>query len=228
MLMNVGDKPVFSKNGLLTTVAWGKNGEVKYALEGSVFVAGAAIQWLRDEMCLVKTAQETEALASSVEDTNGVYFVPAFVGLGAPYWDPYARGIIIGLTRGANRNHIVRATLESLGYQTKDLADAMIADCGGEIPSLKVDGGAAANNFILQFQADILNCQVIRPMCIETTSLGAAYLAGLATGYWKDEEDILSNMKIDCIFEPSMDDKKRNELLSDWKKAVCRSKSWIE
>ncbi len=228
MLMNVGEKPVFSQNGLLTTVAWGKNGEVKYALEGSVFVAGAAIQWLRDEMCLVKNAKDTENLAFSVEDTNGVYFVPAFVGLGAPYWDPYARGTIIGLTRGANKRHIVRATLESLAYQTKDLADAMVADCGAEIPSLKVDGGAAANNFILQFQSDILNCQVIRPSCIETTSLGAAYLAGLATGYWKDENDILKNMSIDCIFEPSMDDEKRNELIANWEKAVSRSKAWID
>ncbi len=228
MLMNTGEKPVFSENGLLTTIAWGKDGKVKYALEGSVFVAGAAIQWLRDEMGLIKNAADSEKCAMSVEDTNGVYFVPAFVGLGAPYWDPYARGNIIGITRGANKNHIIRATLEALAYQTKDLADAMACDCLACLKSLKVDGGASANNFIMQFQSDILNCQVIRPVCIETTSLGAAYLAGLATGYWKDENDIISNFAIDKTFEPTMDDYKRVELISNWKKAVNRAQNWIE
>lgn len=226
MLMNTGDKPVFSQNGLLTTIAWGLDGEIKYALEGSVFVAGAAVQWLRDEMGIVKTSAETEAMAMSVEDTKGVFFVPGFVGLGAPYWDPYARGLIIGLTRETNKNHVVRATLEALGYQTKELADAMASDCKADIKALKVDGGAAANNFILQFQSDIMNTEVIRPSCIETTSLGAAYLAGLATGYWKDKEDIIQNFLVDRKFTPSMEDDKRDRLVKDWKRAVERSKDW--
>ena len=185
LLMNTGEKPVMSQNGLLTTVAWGADGKVNYALEGSVFVCGAAIQWLRDELSILDRASDSEAMALSVEDSAGVYVVPAFVGLGAPYWDPYARGAIFGLTRGANKNHLVRATLESLAYQCHDLLEAMSSDLGRELSGLRVDGGACANDFLMQFQSDILQKEVLRPQCIETTSLGAAYLAGLAAGYWK-------------------------------------------
>ena len=228
LLMNTGDKMIQSHNGLVTTIAIGLNGKVEYALEGSIFIGGASVQWLRDELKLVTESSDTEYFARKVKDSAGVYVVPAFVGLGAPYWDPYARGNIIGITRGANKNHIIRATLEALAYQTKDLADAMACDCLACLKSLKVDGGASANNFIMQFQSDILNCQVIRPVCIETTSLGAAYLAGLATGYWKDENDIISNFAIDKTFDPTMDDYKRVELISNWKKAVNRAQNWIE
>jgi glycerol kinase len=226
LLMNTGTKPVFSQNGLITTIAWGINGVIHYALEGSVFVAGAAIQWLRDEMKLVDHAADTEWMAEKVKDTNGVYLVPAFVGLGAPYWDPYARGTIVGLTRGANRFHIVRATLESLAYQSSDVLAVMEENSGIKLTALKVDGGACANNFLMQFQADIINVPVKRPVSIETTALGAAYLAGLATGYWKNREVILENWQISRVFEPSMDDSVRRELLKGWKKAVKTSFGW--
>ena len=228
MLMNTGEKPVFSKNGLLTTIAWGLDGKVHYALEGSVFVAGAAIQWLRDEVGLIKNSPESEEFAMRVSDTNGVYFVPAFVGLGAPYWDPYARGSLVGLTRGANANHIVRATLESLAYQTKDLSDAMISDLNSDMPEMKVDGGAAANNFLLQFQSDILNRNVVRPVSIETTSLGAAYLAGLYTGYWKDQADVLENFRVEKVFKSNMTEDHREGLLKGWHKAVKTTMNWMK
>ena len=226
LLMNTGENPVYSKNGLVTTVAWGIDGNVNYALEGSVFVAGAAIQWLRDELEIIGSSPESERLALSVPDTGGVYIVPAFAGLGAPYWDPYARGAIFGLTRGANKCHLTRATLESLAYQTNDLLEAMREDIGYELSSLQVDGGACANNFLMQFQADITARPVKRPECIETTSLGAAYLAGLATGYWSDMDDIIENLKIDREFLPSMNDDKRNGLLAGWKKAVRCVLEW--
>ena len=226
LLMNTGESPVYSKNGLVTTIAWGIDGKVNYALEGSVFVAGAAIQWLRDELEIIGSSPESERLALSVPDTGGVYIVPAFAGLGAPYWDPYARGAIFGLTRGANKCHLTRATLESLAYQTNDLLEAMREDIGYELSSLQVDGGACANNFLMQFQADITARPVKRPECIETTSLGAAYLAGLATGYWSDMDDIIENLKIDREFLPSMNDDKRNGLLAGWKKAVRCVLEW--
>ena len=226
LLMNTGESPVYSKNGLVTTIAWGIDGKVNYALEGSVFVAGAAIQWLRDELEIIGSSPESERLALSVPDTGGVYIVPAFAGLGAPYWDPYARGAIFGLTRGANKCHLTRATLESLAYQTNDLLAAMREDIGYELSSLQVDGGACANNFLMQFQADITARPVKRPECIETTSLGAAYLAGLATGYWSDMDDIIENLKIDREFLPSMNDDKRNGLLAGWKKAVRCVLEW--
>lgn len=228
LLLNTGEKPVYSENGLLTTIAWGLDGKVNYALEGSVFVCGAAIQWLRDELSLMKNSAESELMALSVADANGVYVVPAFVGLGAPYWDPYARGAIFGLTRGANKNHLVRATLESLAYQASDLLGAMASDLGKELVSLKVDGGACANNFLMQFQSDILGKDVLRPQCIETTSLGAAYLAGLATGYWKNQDDVLENWQIDRTFTPSMADEQRQTLLSGWKKALERTIGWAK
>lgn len=226
LLVNTGEKPVFSKNGLVTTIAWGLDGKVNYALEGSVFVCGAAIQWLRDEINILEKSSDSEAMAMAVEDSCGLIVVPAFVGLGAPYWDPYARGAVMGITRGANKNHLVRATLESLAYQTRDLIDAMTDDLGTRITSLKVDGGACSNNFLMQFQSDILNCTVKRPVCVETTSLGAAYLAGLAVGYWENKEDVVHNWQTDRIFEPSMEDEKREELLKEWKKAVSRVRDW--
>lgn len=228
LLMNTGEKPVMSQNGLLTTVAWGADGKVNYALEGSVFVCGAAIQWLRDELSVLDRASDSEAMALSVEDSAGVYVVPAFVGLGAPYWDPYARGAIFGLTRGANKNHLVRATLESLAYQCHDLLEAMSSDLGRELSGLRVDGGACANDFLMQFQSDILQKEVLRPQCIETTSLGAAYLAGLAAGYWKSKEDVLENWQIDRKFTPAMDGALRNEKLTGWNRAVGRSLSWAK
>ena len=220
LLMNTGEKPVASKNGLVTTIAWGLNGKVEYALEGSIFVAGAAIQWLRDEMGLVENSPASERYARMVEDTNGVYMVPAFVGLGAPYWDPYARGAIVGLTRGANRNHVIRATLESLAYQTWDVLHAMEADSGIRLDSLKVDGGACANDFLMQFQADIIRSEVRRPVCIETTALGAAYLAGLATGYWDSQDDVKANWQVSGSFVPQMDAKLAQEKLDGWHAAV--------
>ncbi len=228
LLLNTGDKPVYSENGLLTTIAWGLDGKVNYALEGSIFVCGAAIQWLRDEMEIISNSPESERMATQVEDSNGVYVVPAFVGLGAPYWDPYARGAVLGLTRGANKCHMVRATLESMAYQTKDLIDVMVKDTGEELVDLKVDGGACANNFLMQFQSDILGKAVLRPQCIETTSLGAAYFAGLATGYWSSTADILENWQIDREFEPDMNDDKRSELLAGWKKAVNCVLGWAK
>ena len=228
LLLNTGDKPVYSENGLLTTIAWGLDGKVNYALEGSIFVCGAAIQWLRDEMEIINNSPESEYMATQVDDSNGVYVVPAFVGLGAPYWDPYARGAVLGLTRGANKYHMVRATLESMAYQTKDLIDVMVKDTGDELVDLKVDGGACANNFLMQFQSDILGKSVLRPQCIETTSLGAAYFAGLATGYWSSTDDILENWQIDREFEPDMKDDKRTELLAGWKKAVDCVLGWAK
>ncbi|MCX7695101.1 MAG: glycerol kinase GlpK [Caloramator sp.] len=226
MLMNTGEKPVRSKNGLLTTIAWGVDGRVEYALEGSIFIAGAVIQWLRDELRMIKTAADSEEYATSVEDSNGVYVVPAFVGMGAPYWDMYARGTIVGLTRGAKKEHIIRAALESMAYQTMDVLKAMEEDSGISLSALKVDGGAVANNFLMQFQSDILNVAVYRPKIIETTALGAAYLAGLAVGYWKDKEEILNNWAVDRRFEPNMDEEKRAKLIKGWHKAVKRALDW--
>ena len=209
MLMNTGEEPIMSQNGMLTTIAWGIGGRIQYALEGSVFMAGAAIQWLRDELQIIEKAADSEACALAVEDNGGVYMVPAFVGLGAPHWDPYARGMITGISRGTNRNHIIRATLESLAYQTCDVLNAMANDAETELTSLKVDGGACANNFLMQFQADMIRTTVQRPQCIETTALGAAYLAGLAVNYWKDTEEIKANHRIDRVFEPNMKEEQR-------------------
>lgn len=220
MLMNTGTSPVNSHNGLVTTIAWGVDDKVEYALEGSIFVAGAAVQWLRDELGLIHDAAESEVLAKSVPDANGCYVVPAFVGLGAPYWDQYARGAIVGLTRGVNRNHIVRATLESIAYQVNDVLMAMQEDSGMPITSLRVDGGACDNDFLMQFQADILNTSVVRPYCIETTAMGAAYLAGLAVGYWRSKEEILANHVIAAEFKPQMGQAKRESLLQGWHNAV--------
>ena len=226
MLMNTGEKPVFSKNGLVTTIAWGLDGKVEYALEGSIFVAGAAIQWLRDELKLIDSAAESERLAQMVSDTNGCYVVPAFTGLGAPHWDQYARGAIVGLTRGVNRYHIIRATLDSLCYQTQDVLRAMEADSGISLAVLKVDGGASANQYLMQSQADIAGVPVERPCCVETTAMGAAYLAGLAVGYWKDKEDVKKNRSVDCIFKPSLGEENRLEMVSGWNQAVKRSYNW--
>ena len=220
MLMNTGEKPVASKNGLVTTIAWGVDGKVEYALEGSIFVAGAAIQWLRDQLGLIRDSAESEVLAKAVPDTNGCYMVPAFVGLGAPHWDQYARGAIVGLTRGTNRNHIVRATLESLAYQVTDVLKAMEEDSGIKLGTLAVDGGACANDFLMQFQADIINTVVARPKTIETTAMGAAYLAGLAVGYWQSKEEIKTNHIIAKEFTPDMEEAHRGKLLDGWKKAV--------
>lgn len=220
MLMNTGTAPVNSHNGLVTTIAWGVDDKVEYALEGSIFVAGAAVQWLRDELGLIRDAAESEVLAKSVPDANGCYVVPAFVGLGAPYWDQYARGAIVGLTRGVNRNHIVRATLESIAYQVNDVLMAMQEDSAMPITSLRVDGGACDNDFLMQFQADILNTSVVRPYCIETTAMGAAYLAGLAVGYWRSKDEILANHVIAAEFKPQMGQAKRESLLQGWHNAV--------
>lgn len=228
MLMNTGEKAVESKNGLLTTIAWGIDGKVEYALEGSIFIAGAAIQWLRDELRMLKNAADSEAYATAVEDTNGVYVVPAFVGLGAPHWDQYARGAVLGLTRGAKKEHLVRATLESLAYQTYDVLKAMEEDSGISLQALKVDGGACANNFLMQFQSDILGAQVDRPEVIETTALGAAYLAGLAVGYWANQDEVRKNWAISKNFFPAMTEEKREKLLKGWHKAVQRALDWEE
>lgn len=226
MLMNTGEKAIESQNGLLTTIAWGVDGKVEYALEGSIFVAGAAIQWLRDELKLIDKASDSEAYAEEVEDTNGVYMVPAFVGLGAPHWDQYARGTIVGLTRGAKKAHLIRATLESLAYQTYDVLKAMQDDSGIELAALRVDGGACANNFLMQFQADILGVQVYRPEIIETTALGAAYLAGLAVGYFSNKEEVSKNWALSRSFTPRISNEKREELLCGWHEAVKRSLGW--
>ena len=228
LLMNTGEKPVFSRNGLVTTIAWGLNGKVTYALEGSIFVAGAAIQWLRDEMHLIDSAPDTEWIAGRVKDTNGCYVVPAFTGLGAPYWDQYARGCIVGITRGVNKYHIVRATLESLAYQTNDVIKAMEADSGIHLAGLKVDGGASANNFLMQCQADVIQEQVLRPLCIETTAMGAAYLAGLAVGFWKNLEEVRLNWKTDRVFIPVMEKEDRDKRLRGWHKAVQYSFNWAK
>ena len=228
MLMNTGNKIVESKNGLLTTIAWGIDGNVKYALEGSIFIGGASIQWLRDELRVLYDAGQSEFYAQSVKDSNGVYVVPAFAGIGAPYWDMYARGSIMGLTRGVNRAHLVRATLESIAYQVKDVLNAMQEDSGLNLKSLKVDGGASSNNFLMQFQSDILDVNIYRPKVTETTALGAAYLAGLAVGFYKDKEEIKSSLVIDKEFIPDMSDAKRKLLYKGWKKAVSRSLLWAK
>ena len=228
MLMNTGTKRVPSTNGLLTTIAWGVDGKVEYALEGSIFVAGAAVQWLRDELKLIENAAQSEELATAVPDTNGVYVVPAFVGLGAPYWDMYARGTIVGLTRGAGRNHLVRATLESIAYQTRDVLKAMQDDSGITLKALKVDGGAVANNFLMQFQSDILGVPVDRPMVTETTAMGAAFLAGLAVGFWKDKAEIAAKWNVDRTFKPAMDATLREKKYAGWQRAVERSRKWEE
>ena len=228
LLMNTGETPVRSENGLLTTIAASTEGELQYALEGSVFVAGAAIQWLRDELRMIRSAPQSEEYASAVEDTDGVYVVPAFTGLGAPYWNPYARGMIVGLTRGTAKEHFIRATLESLAYQTLDVLKAMEEDSGIHLDSLKVDGGACANNFLMQFQADITNKEVLRPECIETTALGAAYLAGIAVGFWKDKEDIRRNWSLERTFAPSMPQERREAKLKGWKRAVRCAVSYAQ
>ena len=226
LLMNTGEKAVESDHGLLTTIAVGLDGKVQYALEGSVFVAGAAIQWLRDELGLIKTAAQSEEDCLAVEDTNGAYVVPAFTGLGAPYWDQYARGTIVGLTRGTGKEHLIRATVESLAYQVSDIIDAMEQDSGIHLNAVKVDGGACANNFLMQFQADILNTEVARPKCIETTALGAAYLAGLGVGYWENQKDVCENWALERTFLPEMEELRREKLLRGWKKAVKCSFGW--
>ena len=228
LLMNTGEKPIFSQNGLVTTIGWGLKGKVHYALEGSIFVAGAAIQWLRDELQFIKSAAESEFLARQVPDTNGCYVVPAFTGLGAPHWDAYARGAVLGLTRGVNKNHIVRATLDSIAYQTNDVLSAMEADSGIKLSALKVDGGAAANNYLVQTQADISGAPVLRPKCVETTAMGAAYLAGLAVGYWKDQGEICRNWAVDRRFEPEIEETSREKLVSGWKKAVKCTMGWAK
>lgn len=228
MLMNTGEQPVYSKNGLVTTIAWGLDGKVTYALEGSIFVAGAAIQWLRDEMRMVDSSPDSEYMAKKVDDTNGCYVVPAFTGLGAPHWDQYARGAIVGLTRGVNKYHIIRATLESLAYQTNDVLKAMRADSGIDLAALKVDGGASANNLLMQIQADLINAPVHRPKCVETTAMGAAYLAGLAVGYWASKEDVIKNWAIDRVFDPEIGEEERTQRLKGWDKAVKCSFGWAK
>ncbi len=228
LLMNTGKEPVTSQNGLVTTIAWGLNNEITYALEGSIFVAGAAIQWLRDEMRLIESSVDSEYYAKKVHDTNGCYVVPAFTGLGAPYWDPYARGMIIGLTRGVNKNHIIRATLESMAYQVNDVIRAMEADANVSLGQLKVDGGACANNLLCQMQTDICRAPVLRPKCVETTAMGAAYLAGLATGYWQDQEEIRANWQLDKLFTPVMTLAQSQKQIAGWKKAVARCRNWAK
>ena len=228
LLMNTGKTPVFSENGLVTTIAWGMNGEVEYALEGSIFVAGAALQWLRDELRLIDSAPDSEYMARKVPDTNGCYVVPAFTGLGAPHWDQYARGAIVGLTRGVNKYHIIRATLDSLCYQTHDVLRAMEADSGIRLTALKVDGGASANNYLMQTQSDIIDAPVQRPRCVETTAMGAAYLAGLAVGYWKDREDVRKNWAIERTFTPNISEEQRGKRLHGWNKAVKCALGWAE
>ena len=228
LLMNTGEKPVFSHNGLVTTVAWGLDGKVNYALEGSIFVAGAAIQWLRDELHLLEDARDSEYMAQKVKDTNGCYVVPAFTGLGAPHWDQYARGAIVGLTRGVNKNHIIRATLDSLCYQINDVLTAMQADAGIPLTALKVDGGACANNYLMQTMADISARPVKRPCCVETTALGAAYLAGLAVGYWQSTDDVLKNWSVDREFMPALTEAERTRRIQGWNKAVRCSYGWAK
>jgi glycerol kinase len=224
--MNTGSSPMESTSGLLTTMAWGLNGKVEYAIEGLLFIMGASVQWLRDELEMVASSAETEELASQVEDTNGVYVVPAFTGLSAPYWDQYARGTVVGLTRGANRKHFVRATLESMAYQIKDVITCMENDSGCRNTELKVDGGAANNNFLMQFQADLLGVPVLRPKIVESTARGSAFLAGLATGFWKDQSELVDTFELDRRFEPRIGEAQRNELYAGWKRAVERAKDW--
>lgn len=228
LLMNTGEKPVFSENGLVTTIAWGIDGKINYALEGSIFMAGAAIQWLRDEMRLIDSAADSDYMANKVKDTSGCYVVPAFTGLGAPYWDQYARGTIVGLTRGVNKYHIIRATLESIAYQAYDVIKAMEADSGIALTSLKVDGGASANDFLMQAQADAIQTRVKRPSCVETTAMGAAYLAGLAVGYWPNKEAVLDNWSIDRTFEPKISKEEQEEKIAGWHKAVKYAFGWAK
>jgi len=228
LLMNTGEKAIDSQHGLLTTIAWGAEGTVEYALEGSVFIAGAAIQWLRDGLRMIDSAEFTENYSAKVGDTSGVYVVPAFAGLGAPYWDQYARGIVVGLTRGVEKEHFVRATLESLAYQSYDVIKAMQQDAGCTLPELRVDGGASANNFLMQFQSDILGVRVIRPAVIESTALGAVYLAGLAVGVYKDKDDIRNNVRVNCTFEPQMEISVADKLIHGWQEAVKLSFGWAE
>jgi glycerol kinase len=232
MLLNTGATPVPSANGLLTTIGWGlgapERPTMTYALEGSIFVAGAAVQWLRDGLKIIENSNEVEALATTVPDTDGVYVVPAFVGLGAPYWDAKARGAILGLTRGSTDAHIARATLESICYQTRGVLEAMRADSGITLTSLRVDGGAVVDNLLMQFQADVLGVPVLRPRIAETTALGAAYLAGLATGFWRDQAELSDHWAIDRVFEPQMDEAKREHLYAGWQKAVSRVRDWAD
>ena len=228
LLMNTGETPIFSRNGLVTTIAWGLDGKVNYALEGSIFVAGAAIQWLRDQLRFIESAVDSEYMAQKVSDTNGCYVVPAFTGLGAPHWDAYARGSILGLTRGVNKYHIIRATLDSIVYQTNDVLSAMESDSGIALSALKVDGGASANNYLMQTQADISNAPVLRPACVETTAMGAAYLAGLAVGYWAGTEEIRKNWCVDRRFAPNIPDSLRQKRIRGWKKAVDCSLGWVK
>ena len=228
LLMNTGNQPIFSKNGLVTTIAWGLNGTVTYALEGSIFVAGAAIQWLRDELRFIESAADSEYMAQKVKNTNGCYVVPAFTGLGAPHWDAYARGAVLGLTRGVNKYHIIRATLDSIAYQTNDVLAAMAADAGIKLSALKVDGGASANNYLMQTQSDLSDAPVLRPSCVETTAMGAAYLAGLAVGYWKNIDDIQKNWSVDRRFEPKISHNERRERTEGWTKAVSCTRGWAK
>ena len=228
LLMNTGETPIFSRNGLVTTIAWGLDGKVNYALEGSIFVAGAAIQWLRDQLRFIESAVDSEYMAQKVSDTNGCYVVPAFTGLGAPHWDAYARGSILGLTRGVNKYHIIRATLDSIVYQTNDVLSAMASDSGIALSALKVDGGASANNYLMQTQADISDAPVLRPACVETTAMGAAYLAGLAVGYWTGTEEIRKNWCVDRRFAPNIPDSLRQKRIRGWKKAVDCSLGWAK
>ncbi|NLZ46429.1 MAG: glycerol kinase GlpK [Clostridiales bacterium] len=226
MLMNTSSTPIQSKSGLLTTIAWGIEGKVTYALEGSVFVAGALVQWLRDELQIIESSVQTEEIAKSVYDSNGVYIVPAFVGLGAPYWNQGARGAILGLTRGANKAHIIRASLEAIAYQTSDVLKAMEQDCNTTLKQIKVDGGASSNNFLMEFQADILNSTISRPKCVETTAMGAAFLAGLGIGFWKSPEELKKINSTATKFQPRMSKDYREKLLRGWRKAVERAKDW--
>lgn len=228
LLMNTGEAPVFSENGLVTTIAWGLDGKVHYALEGSIFIAGASIQWLRDEMRLIDSAADSEYMAQKVPDTNGCYVVPAFTGLGAPYWNQYARGTIVGITRGVNKYHIIRATLEAIAYETNDVLQAMKEDASMPISELKVDGGASANDFLMQIQSDIIDTPVLRPVCVESTAAGAAYLAGLAVGYWDNKEEIIKNVAISKTFYPEISEEERNSRIAGWKRAVRCAISWTE
>lgn len=227
VLMNTGEKPMTSKNNLITTIAWKIGDRTNYALEGSIFIAGAVVQWLRDQMGIIRSSSDVEALAASVEDNGGVYFVPALTGLGAPYWDQYARGTMVGLTRGTNKGHIARAALEGIAYQTMDVINAMKSDAGIDMPELRVDGGAAANNLLMQFQSEVLNSPVVRPKVLETTALGAAYLAGLAVGFWQDLDDLSQHWKKDQTFSPQADQEKIKQMIQSWWSALDRSKSWI-
>ena len=228
LLMNTGEQPIYSQNGLVTTIGWGINGKISYALEGSIFVAGAATQWLRDELRFIESASDSEYMAKKVPDTNGCYVVPAFAGLGAPYWDAYARGCILGLTRGVNKYHIIRATLDSIGYQVNDVLTAMESDSGIPLTALRVDGGASANNYLMQSQADTCGAPILRPKCVETTAIGAAYLAGLAVGYWKDIEEIRKNWAVDRVFSAEIPEEERKVRLKGWQKAVACATGWAK